>query len=316
MKLNNSSVMIAVVSLVGTSVLVTGTLSINKLYRAIASSAPIIEHAPINTNKPSPFVWLTGSFEDHLLEDTALPVSCDGHRLLRIVQQYVKTPGQNTITPVAVPAELSQNNTHFPFHSLKIVPSKQNMHGVNVPSSVLEERFYETHSEFMEIKGTLPKHIQQIDKTIFFIGKHPSSPQENNIMIEYACQRLKPMTLWGSVNEDGMLEDSYIGSGMSTLSVQQQKKSLAESLYYSGQSLLSVGAMIGLLITLCIIKIVHEIYPFVRLKILLRIVKRYQLWFMLPIVFVPNSLSMAFLLGCLGTFYFGMLRVLGLLSLS
>jgi len=278
----------------------------------ITKNKNIIIQAPINNITTSKnFAFIGGRVKTDMLLDTILPMSCDGHRLIRKVDQYFALPGEDKLITSTIPGNVNPSSK-IPVISKQIQQPTLKIDNINIDPNIFMLTFYKSHPEYLTLSGPLPPEITQINANTFFIGKNYNMPEENNIIISYECERLPLVTAWGKVDKVNnllTLQHSAIGSGISRLAIVEQKNKLLTQLDFSTKSLVTVCVTILTVNVLSFIKILYHLKFAPHLKSYVTSIQKVQIWLACLILFVPTQFFWSLFIGCTLLFYAGLISL-------
>jgi hypothetical protein len=288
------------------SMYVLGLLAYQSIWIQLENHSIMIEHAPVNPSKPVEYGFLTGSFELENIIDTAVPVTCQGHRLMRIVEQYLLLPGQDTLQLLPVSAAAVYNPRLFWLQSKSIYEPYLNLNGIKIETDKIPLELFKSGPEYLSVQYPLGKNITQLENNTFFVGYDHQQPQENNLLIHYECEYIPPVTAWGTVTSELTLDSSSVGNGISELPLSAQKKILLEKISYGKQSMISLCAVLAVLTILIVVKTGYVFNRFSSLRNFMKKIKKFELWLSLPILFVPVDANSALIISCIILLHFGL----------
>jgi hypothetical protein len=271
----------------------------------------LINNAPINPNESQSYALLNGLVQLDLLSDTVIPVTCCGQRLNRFVEQYVLFTGQEQLSLIPVPENALYRPQQFPIVSKNIQEENFTLKQIKIPSVFIPLALFKKAPDYQfQVSTPLPAHVIPLDQKTFFIGKDPALPEENNMIIHYECEDLPAITAWGAIDNSLILKNSYLGGGLSALSLDEQKNKLLKNIHYAQDSLISIASIIITLNMLIIAKILYSIGALPFLKRLIRKIQRIELFLSFFILFIPTHFIWALSVSCLLVFYFGLGRII------
>ncbi len=205
-----------IISMVSAVIAVLGLFAYTPLLQYNNSFIEMIKNAPENPTQESSFAFFSGRPDVELLEDSVLPVTCQGHFLFRSVEQYVYLPTQDTHMWIDIPDIYIDYPSQFPIKSKVFFPKSIKIGTIQVLTESWPVRHYlEEDQATLTLSKELPPHVTQLDERTFFIGNDVENPQEGSIFMHYECGALPTLSAWGARDDQFFLSPSPLGENVS-----------------------------------------------------------------------------------------------------
>lgn len=213
-----------------------------------------IAQAPIDPTEPTSFAFFNFEARPDSLTDHVLNVRCQGHEMTRQVEQYVVLQDGTPVTPLLILGEQELAGGQFPLATRFF------------ESSWLSNGFYHIKKSDLPINLAVKQPLSIIDQQPrpprwkklsphhFFWGNNPMQPQEGNIDVRYTCALMPTLSLWGSLDRQGVITPDPWLSGVSKLPAAQQKDVMIHSLKTFQLSSLAIHAFIINALLLMVLK--------------------------------------------------------------
>lgn len=211
----------------------------------IAERALKIHNAPINPDTASSFAFVSLTPEKEELVDSVLNVRCYGHQLTRQVSQYVQIQQDMPPSPILVIQDQPVSAGQFPLSSKLFEDPILHQGPYSVEKSLVPPNIPQPQSFLLEILSPRPAAWKHVTAQEFFWGANPHHPEAGNISVNYTCTVVPEISVWGSVDEHGVITPDRWYGGISKLPAEEQK---ARLIYATDMFRLSSLAIHGFLI--------------------------------------------------------------------
>lgn len=196
----------------------------------ISDKITVIQNAPIDPSGPSSFAFFNFAPDPALLVDPVLNISCSGHELSREVHQYIQVEKNSPAIGVLVLNDQEISSGQFPlstrfFEAQWLSNGRYSVHKSNLASNLSQSKPY-----LLSESPSAPGRWKKLSRSHFFWGADPNKPQANNIDVAYTCSVIPDLSLWGSVDEQGVIIPDRWLSGFNTLNASEQKNRMVYSL--------------------------------------------------------------------------------------
>lgn len=203
-------------------------------YHIIQKQLVKIENAPIDPEGPASFAFFNMHPNADVLVDPVLNICCHGHELTRQVQQYVRLQQDSPPMPILVVQDAPLSGGEFPLSSQLFESDWVHSDRYSVPKSAIPINMTESQPFQIQPLEPRPPSWKKVTARNFFWGESVSRPQSGNIDVSYTCSVVPRISLWGSVDEQGVITPDKWYSGVNWLSAADQK----ERMIYSTETFL------------------------------------------------------------------------------